>query len=61
MPYPAASGNLLADNRYAELTSPALDARKIKLRWMKGEERIGEPFLFEAKIISSDPIRSCPT
>ncbi|EWY36540.1 hypothetical protein N825_22565 [Skermanella stibiiresistens SB22] len=57
MPYPATSGNLLADNRYAELTSPALDARKIKLRWMKGEERIGEPFLFEAKIISSDPIR----
>lgn len=57
MPYPAASGSLLADNRYAELTSPALDARKTKLRWMKGVERIGEPFLFEAKIISSDPIR----
>ena len=57
MPYPATSGSLLVDNRYAELTSSALDARKTKLRWMKGVERIGEPLLFEAKIISRDPIR----
>jgi type VI secretion system secreted protein VgrG len=55
--YPTMPDNLLTDNRYATLTSPALDPGKVKLRWMKGVERIGEPFMFEAKIISRDPIR----
>jgi type VI secretion system secreted protein VgrG len=57
VPYPTNSDSLLADNRYAALTSPGLDAAKVKLRWMKGFERIGEPFMFEAKIISSDAIK----
>ncbi|WP_207478248.1 type VI secretion system Vgr family protein [Arenibaculum pallidiluteum] len=56
-PAASASGSLLEDNRYAALTSPALNAKTVKLRWLRGEERLGEPFLFEAKIISRDPIR----
>ncbi|MBO1073707.1 type VI secretion system Vgr family protein [Roseomonas marmotae] len=50
--------SLLRDNRFAAITSAAFALHDVRLRWLKGSERLGEPFRYEAKIASRDPIRN---
>lgn len=49
---------LLRDNRFAAVTSAAFALQDVQLRWLKGSERLGEPFRYEAKIASGAPIRN---
>jgi type VI secretion system secreted protein VgrG len=51
------STNLFPDNRYAALLSPIPGAEMAALREMRGTERIGEPFAYEIKLITEQPIR----
>jgi type VI secretion system secreted protein VgrG len=50
--------SLLRDNRFAAVTSAAFALNDVKLRWLKGRECLGEPFRYEAKFASRDPIRN---
>ena len=50
------STDLFSDNRYAELTS-LFDKNEVRLRELAGTERVGEPFAYEIKMISREPIR----
>ncbi|MFC7556278.1 type VI secretion system Vgr family protein [Pseudoroseomonas wenyumeiae] len=57
-PHTTSVTSLLRDNRFAAITSAAFALNDVKLRWLKGRERLGEPFRYEAKIASRDPIRN---
>jgi type VI secretion system secreted protein VgrG len=48
--------DLFLDNRYVELHS-VFDPHEVRLREMSGTERVGEPFAYEVKLISRNPIR----
>lgn len=52
--------DLLTDvNRFAAVTSAAFPTQGgVVLRWLKGTERLGEPFLYEVKLASPDPIQN---
>jgi type VI secretion system secreted protein VgrG len=47
--------DLFLDNRYVELRS-ILDRHDVRLRELQGSERVGEPFLYEIKMICRNPI-----
>jgi type VI secretion system secreted protein VgrG len=53
----ATSTDLFPNNRNAALLSSIPGAENPSLREMQGSERIGEPFVYEIKIISEAPIR----
>jgi type VI secretion system secreted protein VgrG len=50
------STDLFLDNRYVEVRS-IFDPHDVRLREMAGTERIGEPFSYDVKLISRNPIR----
>ena len=49
------STDLFSDNRYVELTS-VFDPAQVRLRDLTGTERVGEPFSYQIRMISRDPI-----
>lgn len=49
--------DLLRENRFATITAAPFPLDGVSLRSMKGEERLGTPFRYRAKFLSSDPIR----
>jgi type VI secretion system secreted protein VgrG len=54
------STDLFLENRYVELRS-IFDPHDVRLRELTGTERIGEPFAYEIKMISRNPIRELIT
>jgi type VI secretion system secreted protein VgrG len=52
-----ASTDLFSNNRYAALLSSIPGAEDVALREMHGTERIGEPFAYEVRLITEQPIQ----
>src|ERR1700739_1406311 len=52
-----ASTDLFSNNRYAALLSSIPGAEDVALREMHGTERIGEPFAYEVRLITRQPIQ----
>ena len=48
----------LRANRFAAITTAPFPLRDVTLRWLKGTERLGEPFRYRVKFISKEPIRN---
>ncbi|MCH4561116.1 MULTISPECIES: type VI secretion system Vgr family protein [Mesorhizobium] len=49
---------LLKHNRFAAVTSAALQPNDIILRRLRGTERLGEPFHYEVKIATPNPVQN---
>ncbi|MER8383790.1 type VI secretion system tip protein TssI/VgrG [Mesorhizobium sp. M1405] len=50
--------NLLKHNRFAAVTSAALQPNEIIFRRLRGTERLGEPFLYEVKLATANPVQN---
>ncbi|WP_192384557.1 type VI secretion system Vgr family protein [Mesorhizobium silamurunense] len=50
--------NLLRHNRFAAVTSAAFQPNEIILRRLKGTERLGEPFRYEVKLATPNPVQN---
>ncbi|MBB4577286.1 MULTISPECIES: type VI secretion system Vgr family protein [Rhizobium] len=53
--------SLLRHNRFVAVTSAASELNEISLRRLSGTERLGEPFLYEVKLASRNPVQNFAT
>ncbi len=53
--------SLLRHNRFVAVTSAASELNEISLRRLIGTERLGEPFLYEVKLASRNPVHNFAT
>ncbi|WP_208250685.1 type VI secretion system tip protein TssI/VgrG (plasmid) [Rhizobium sp. T1470] len=50
--------NPLKRNRFAAVTSAAFQPNDVTLRWLRGTERLGQPFHYEVKLAITTPIQN---
>lgn len=48
----------LRANRFAAITAAPFSLKGVSLRWLRGSERLGQPFTYRVKFIAKDPVRN---
>ncbi|MBX5230611.1 type VI secretion system tip protein VgrG [Rhizobium sp. NLR9b] len=50
--------NLLKHNRFAAVISSAFQPEDVTIRWLRGADRLSQPFLYEVKLAAPTPIQN---
>lgn len=48
----------LTANRFVAITKAPFAIKNVSLRWLKGQEQLGEPFSYRLRFIAKDPVRN---